>query len=128
QAGGSFAPLERSLTSAGMTPRPTPLSREQLDAANVKKVSAVEEADQSDAERVDALLKERCLGESLDGTLADTHTQPTCKGADDLAELVALIDRANRGRQQVWGYLGALKPSLPAGEVRQAWREQHLHG
>jgi hypothetical protein len=123
QAAGDYAPLERQLTTAGMAPRPTPFSRDQLEAAGAKKPPLAEEAEPSDAEQIDLLLKERCLGEALDGTLVETRD--SCR-AEDVAQVIGLVDRANRDREQIWRYLRAQRPRASAEEVRRAWRAVHL--
>ncbi len=124
QAAGSFQSLEDDLVQVGIAPKPTPYSPEQLAAAGIAKPPLTEEAEPSDAERVDALLKGRCIGESLDGTLVDTHA--TCANAEDRGAVIALVDRTNRDRAQIWRWLAGQRPKAKPEEVRRAWREVHL--
>jgi hypothetical protein len=124
EAAGSFPQLERELERAGTVARPAALTREQLDASgNLRPV--VEEAEGSDAERVDALLKQSCVGEALDGTLAETRERCAVK---EVPHLGSLLDRTNRNRMQVWEWLRGQRPGRSLGEVRKAWREVHLRG
>ncbi|HZS40290.1 MAG TPA: DUF1318 domain-containing protein [Polyangia bacterium] len=124
QAAGSYASLEAELTSAGMAPRPTPFARGQLEAAGIKPPTLADEAELGDADRVDALLKQRCIGEALDGTLVDTHD--VCGVADDLETNIALVDRSNRDRGQIWKFLQTQRPKASPDDVRRVWRETHL--
>lgn len=124
EAAGSFAPLEAELVAAGMAPRPTPFSKEQLEAVGLEPRPLSDEAELADADRIDALLKKRCAGEALDGTLADTHD--ACGADEDVPALLALLDRANRDRAQIWRYLEARRPKAKPADVRRAWREVHL--
>lgn len=124
EAAGGFSELEKQLVAQGMAPRPVPLSQDELEAQGIKKPAILEEQDPSDAERVDALLKEKCIGEALDGTLVDLHEQ--CGLNDDPEGLVSLIDRTNRERQQIWRWLQAQRPKEKADDVRRAWRAAHL--
>jgi hypothetical protein len=126
QAAGSYATLEAELTSAGMAPRPTPYSRAQLEAAGLKAPPISEEAELADADRIDALLKQRCIGEALDGTLVDTHD--VCGVSEDLAASINLLDRANRDRAQIWHWLESERPKASPDDVRRVWRETHLKG
>jgi hypothetical protein len=122
EAAGSYPRLEHELERAGTAVRPTPLSREELEA-NGHPRQILDEEESSDAERVDALLKQRCLGEALDGALVATRDRCTVKEVPHLSELV---ERANRDRQQIWEWLNAERPNRSLAEVRQAWREVHL--
>jgi hypothetical protein len=124
QAAGSYAPLEAELTAAGMAPRPTPFARGQLEAAGIKPPTLADEAELADADRIDALLKQRCIGEALDGTVVDTHD--VCGVAEDLEANLALLDRSNRDRGQIWRWLEAQRPKAAPEDVRRAWRETHL--
>jgi hypothetical protein len=124
EAAGSFPRLERELQRAGTTPRPSPLTREQLEAAGLPR-PVLEEEEGSDAERIDTLLVEKCLGEALDGTLAETRD--SC-GVKEVPHLGALVERTNRDRLQIWEWLKAQRPARTLEEVRRAWRDVHLRG
>jgi hypothetical protein len=123
QAAGSYARLESQLATAGLAARPTPLSREQLDAAGIDHPPLVDDVEETEADRIDVLLKEKCLGEALDGTLVETADR--C-GLPDQEGVPALVERANRNRVQLWQSLQALRPKASTAEVRRAWRQLHL--
>ncbi|HEX9105099.1 MAG TPA: DUF1318 domain-containing protein [Polyangia bacterium] len=128
QAAGSYAELERKLARATMAPRPAPLTPEQLETLGIAPPSLVDDTERTDADRVDALLAQHCIGEAKDGTLADTHE--ACKGAADRAQALALVERTNSARQQLWRWMkeraGDKKRSLD--EVRRAWHGEHARG
>jgi hypothetical protein len=124
EAAGSFPKLERELDRAGTVARPAPLTREQLEAAGMPR-PIVEDEDPSDAERIDALLLHKCLGEALDGTLVETRDSCAIK---EVPHLGALIERTNRDRMQIWEWLKAERPQKSLNDVRAAWREVHLRG
>jgi hypothetical protein len=124
EAAGQFPRLERELERAGTKPKPSPLTREQLEAIGLPR-PVLEEESGSDAERIDALLKDRCLGEASDGTLAETRDSCTVK---EVPHMSALVERANRDRLQIWEWLKAQKPARSLEDVRKAWRDVHLRG
>jgi hypothetical protein len=124
EAQGSYPHLEFELERAGTAARPTPLTREQLEAAGHPR-PIIEEPESSDAERIDALLKLGCIGEALDGTLAETRERCTIK---EVPHLSSLLERANRDRMQIWEWLRKQRPQRSLQEVRRAWREVHLRG
>lgn len=132
QAAGSFRGLEEELAKAGQSPRPAPLTSEQLAAAGVadgddtRQAALGDEVPGNDALRTDALLVQRCIGEALDGTLALT-IEP-CTGTIDVPEVNRLIERVNRERRQLWRWLEEHAGGKSPVEVRAAWREIHLDG
>ncbi|HUS64660.1 MAG TPA: DUF1318 domain-containing protein [Kofleriaceae bacterium] len=126
QAAGSFVELERKLLRAGAAAQPVALTPDQLETLGIRPAPLVDATEQTDADRVDGLLKQHCIGEARDGTLADTHE--SCKGAADHAEAVGLVDRANRARQQLWRWMQSRRPEASLAEVRQAWTKVHLRG
>src|SRR5688572_3099654 len=81
QAAGSFTELERKLTRAAISPQPVALTPEQLESLGIPPPNMVDKTERTDADRVDDLLKQRCIGESKEGTLIDTPD--ACKGAAD---------------------------------------------
>ena len=129
QAAGSYADIERKLARAAMAPRPAPLTPEQLETLGIAPPSLVDDTERSDADRLDALIAQHCVGESKDGTLVDTHD--ACKGAADRAQAIALVERTNAARQQLWRWMKERAPELkgrPLDEVRRAWQKTHARG
>jgi hypothetical protein len=129
QAAGSYAELERKLARAAMTPRPAPLTPEQLETLGIAPPSLVDDTERTDADRVDALLAQHCVGEARDGVLADTHD--ACKGAADRAQSLELIERTNAARQQLWRWMKERAPdgkARPLDEVKRAWHREHARG
>ena len=124
EAAGDYPRLQRELERAGTHPRPSALTREQLESIGMPR-PVLEEESGSDAERIDALLKDRCLGEALDGTLVETRESCAVK---EVPHMNALVERANRDRLQIWEWLKAQRPQRTLEEVRRAWREVHLRG
>jgi hypothetical protein len=126
QAGGSFGELEKKLARAAIAPRPVPLTPEQLEALGIPPPSLVDDKERTDADRVDTLVAQHCVGEANDGTLVDTYE--SCKGAADRAQSMALIERANSARQQLWRWMRDRKPEVPLDQIRKGWREAHGRG
>jgi hypothetical protein len=127
QAAGSYSELERKLARATMAPRPAPLTPEQLETLGIAPPSLVDDTERTDADRVDALLAQHCIGESKEALLVDTHD--ACKGAADRAQAAALVERSNNARQQLWRWMKERthdKSSLD--DVRRAWHREHARG
>jgi hypothetical protein len=124
EAQGRFPELELELEKAGTAARPAPVTREQLEAVGRAR-SVIEELTPTEAERIDALLVDRCIGEALDGTLVERRE--TC-AMKEVPRLPALLERTNRQRAQVWEWLRAARPARSPEEVRRAWRDVHLTG
>jgi hypothetical protein len=124
QASGSFDELERKLDRAGIEPQPVPLTPEQLEALGIRPAPLVDESELTDADRVDGLLAQHCLGEGKDGLLADTHE--ACLGAADADEITTLLERVNRARQQLWHWMHEQRSDVSQVELQRAWRENHL--
>src|SRR5262249_34413976 len=103
QAAGSWDELDRKLSAAVTMPRPVPLTPEQLAALGIRPPPLVDATEQSEADRVDGLLVQHCIGEASDATLVDTHE--ACKGATDREEAIELIDRVNHARVQLWRWM-----------------------
>jgi hypothetical protein len=123
QASGSFDELERKLDRAGIEPRPVPLTPDQLEALGIRPAPLVDESDLTDADRLDGLLAQHCLGEGKDGLVVDTHD--ACKGAADPEEARTLLERVNRARRQLWQWMHEQRPDVAATELQRAWREGH---
>ncbi len=129
QAAAEMPEEERALLQAGLSPRPLPLTRSQVEAAGVGGTSfeAVVQAYQSlrtDQPLVDALLVRRCLGEGMDGLLV--QTPDTCVGEVDPSVIGPLVQRVNRERRQVWAYMLSRAQGATEDEVRRSWRERHF--
>ena len=82
QAAGSFDELERKLDRAGIEPRP---GAADAGAARERSASArrrcVDDSELTDADRLDGLLAQHCVGEGKDGLIVDTRD--ACRGAAD---------------------------------------------
>jgi hypothetical protein len=126
QAGGSFDDVENGLNERAVAPRPVPLTPDQLEALGIKPAPLVDHTDQTEADRLDGLLRQRCVGEGKDGLLVDTRDD--CVGASDRVTAITLIDRTNSARVQLWRWMHAEHPETPLEELRRAWREAHARG
>jgi hypothetical protein len=124
QAAGSFDELEQRLDRAAIEPRPVPLSPEQLEALGIRPPPLVDESDLTDADRLDGLLTQHCVGEAKDGLVADTRD--ACKGGVDAEQLQHLVERVNRARRQLWRWMHEERADVAETELRRAWREKHL--
>ncbi len=124
QAAGSFDDLERKLDRAGIEPRPVPLTPEQLEALGIRPAPLVDESDLTDADRLDGLLAQHCVGEGKDGLIVDTRD--ACKGAADAEEVRALLERVNRARRQLWQWMHEQRADASEEELKRAWRDNHL--
>lgn len=126
QALGTYDELEDRLMRVATVPRPTPLAPDDLTALGIRPAPLVESADLSDADRVDLLLKQRCIGEAFDGTLIETAD--ACLGAADHELIATLVERTNRARSQLWRWMAGRQPKRTPDELRRAWRDAHLKG
>jgi hypothetical protein len=126
QAGGSFEDIEKDLARQAIAPKPEPLTPEQLETLGIKPQPIVDHTDQTDADRVDGLLRQRCVGEGKEGLLVDTHDD--CIGASDRVIVIALVDRTNRARIQLWRWMHAERPEQALDVLRRNWRDEHLQG
>jgi hypothetical protein len=126
QAAGSFDELERRLDHAAVAPRPVPLTPDELEALGMKPLPLVDDTELTDADRVDALLRDRCVGEGREGLLVDTHE--TCRGRHDLGAALELVDRVNRARVQLWRWMQQERRDASPDGVRRAWRRAHARG
>jgi hypothetical protein len=123
QASGSFDDLEKTLDRQAIEPRPVPLTPDQLEALGIHPSPLVDESDLTDADRLDGLLAQHCVGEGKDGLLVDTHD--ACKGAADTGEVQALIERVNRARRQLWKWMHDRRADVSEADLRRAWHESH---
>jgi len=127
QASGSFDDVERRLNRSAVEPRPVALTPEQLQALGVRpSPRAADEVELTDADRVDGLLLQHCVGEGADGLLADTRDE--CRGAADADEIESLVDRVNRARRQLWRWMHEQRTDASMDDLRRGWRQAHLRG
>ncbi len=126
QAAGSFDDLERKLDRAGIEPRPVPFTPEQLEALGIHSAPLVDATELTDADRLDGLLVQRCVGEGKDGLIADTRD--ACRGAADAEEVTTLLERTNRARRQLWRWMHEQRTDLSADDLARRWRELHVRG
>jgi uncharacterized protein YdbL (DUF1318 family) len=124
QAAGSFDDLERTLDRAAIEPRPVPLTPEQLEALGIRPKSLVDESELTDADRLDGLLAQHCVGEAADGLIVDTRD--ACRGGADAEQTQTLVERANRARKQLWRWMHEQRPDVSVGELQRSWREKHV--
>lgn len=124
QASGSFDELERQLDRVGIEPRPVPLTPEQLEALGIRPPPLVDESELTDADRLDGLLAQHCLGEGKDGLIVDTHE--ACQGAADADEMTALLTRMNIARRQLWRWMHDQRRDVSEAALQRAWRDNHL--
>ena len=124
QASGSFDEIELKLDRAAIEPGPVPLTPEQLEALGIRPAPLVDESDLTDADRLDGLLAQHCVGEGKDGLLVDTRD--ACKGAADAEEVQTLLERVNRARRQLWRWMHERRTDVSEGELQHAWRESHV--
>jgi hypothetical protein len=124
QASGSFDDLERQLDRAGIEPHPVPLTPEQLEALGIRPAPLVDQSELTDADRLDGLLAQHCVGEGKDGLIVDTRD--ACKGAADAEEVQILAERVNRARRQLWRWMHEQRNDVAEKELQRQWRENHL--
>jgi hypothetical protein len=124
QAGGSFEDLERKLDRAGIEPRPVPFTPEQIEALGIRPAPLVDSSDLTDADRLDGLLVQHCLGEGKSGLIVDTRD--ACRGGADAEELHTLLERVNRAREQLWRWMHEQRADSSSDELRRAWHDAHL--
>jgi hypothetical protein len=126
QAAGSYDELEKQLAERAVSPQPVPLTPNQLEALGIMPTPLVDHTDDTDADRVDALLRQHCIGEGKDGLLVDTYDE--CRGSTDRVAAVALVDRTNRARVQLWRWMHSKRPDMSMDDLRRAWHEAHALG
>jgi uncharacterized protein YdbL (DUF1318 family) len=124
QASGSFDDLELKLDRAAVEPRPVPLAPEQLQALGIRPAQLVDESELTDADRLDGLLAQHCVGEGKDGLVVDTPD--ACKGATDANEVQTLLERVNRARRQLWRWMHGRRANVSEEQLQRAWREKHV--
>jgi uncharacterized protein YdbL (DUF1318 family) len=130
QAAGGYPALENDLERAGLVPTPEPFAREELaggrERAGASALSKLAESyaeGVSDADTIDRLLLQKCIGEALSGLLVPRPGD--CIGTTDTAELTRVLGRENLHRRQLWQLLASERhTSIEA--VRDVWQELHL--
>jgi hypothetical protein len=116
-----------------MAPAPEPFAREELatggEPGQQKGGGALGELaelyvkSESDADAIDRLLLQRCIGEARTGLLEPRLSD--CVGATDATELTRLLGRENLHRRQLWQLL-ANERKTGIDRVQPVWRELHL--
>jgi hypothetical protein len=124
QASGSFDELELKLDRAAIEPRPVPLTPDQLQALGIRAAPLVDESELTDADRLDGLLVQHCVGEGKDGLVVDTRD--SCRGGADPEEVQALLERINGARRQLWRWMHDQRTDVPEADLRHAWRDNHV--
>jgi hypothetical protein len=124
QAGGSFAALEQELVAEATGAGPVALTPNELEALGIRPRPLVDTTEQTEADRLDALLVQHCVGEGRDGLLVDTEDD--CAGSVERTVLSGLVERTNRARVRLWQWMHAQRPGTSLDELRKAWREAHL--
>lgn len=134
QAAGGYPALENELEQAGMAPAPEPFAREELASGRQKsgeksgagalgELAELYVKSESDADAIDRLLLQRCIGEAGSGLLEPRPSE--CVGAADATEMARLLGRENLHRRQLWQLL-AKERQVSVERVLPAWRERHL--
>jgi hypothetical protein len=130
QAAGGYPALENDLAQAGMAPSPEPFAREELAAgrepgagAALGDLTQYSARGETDADTIDGLLLQHCIGEGLSGLLEPRASD--CIGTTDSTELARVVGRENLHRRQLWSAL-AKERGKSSDDARAAWREIHL--
>ncbi|MET0284096.1 MAG: DUF1318 domain-containing protein [Polyangiales bacterium] len=126
QASGSFDALEKDVAVGALNARSLPLTPNQLEALGIMPAPIIDQTELTEPDRVDALLRQHCVGEGKDGLLVDTNDD--CIGAADRGQALLLIDRTNRARVQLWQWMQKERPDQSVDALREKWREQHARG
>jgi hypothetical protein len=124
QASGSFDDIELRLDRAAIEPRPVPLTPEQLEALGIRPAPLVDESELTEADRLDGLLVQHCVGEGKDGLIVDTRD--ACRGGADAQEVQVLRERVNSARHQLWRWMHDQRADVPEEELKRAWRDNHV--
>ena len=126
QASGSFKDVEQRLARAGMSPTPVPLTPNQLEDLGLQPTPVVESLGRTPADRVDELLRRHCVGEGKSGLLVDTRR--SCQSGRLTANDVALMERVNRARLQLWQWMRTVRPGVSEESLRRSWQQVHAEG
>lgn len=126
QASGSFDEVERRLERAAVEPKPVAMTPEQLEALGIRPAASADRGHLTEADWVDVLLVQHCIGEGTDGLLV--QTLDACRGAADGAETARAVERVNLARRHLWLWMRAQRADVPADDLRRAWRTLHVAG
>lgn len=126
QASGSFDDVEHRLDRTALQPGPVPLTPEQLAALGVASAMPGSATSVTEADCVDALLVQHCIGEGADGLLVDTRD--ACHGVADADQVTHAVDSVNRARRQLWLWMHAQRSDLSMDDLRRGWHEAHAAG
>src|SRR6187549_842060 len=92
QAAGGYPALENDLEQAGMSPAPESFAKEELAAGRERtgsgplgELAELYAKTESDADAIDRLLLQRCIGEARSGLLEPRPND--CVGATDATEM-----------------------------------------
>ena len=130
QAAGNYPTLENDVQQAGLAPAPEAFTREVLVAGRAREgrgalgeLAELIVSGESEAEAIDRLLLQKCVGEAQSGLLVPRPAD--CIGAADSTELVRVIGRENLHRRQLWQLL-ASEHNADVERARQVWRKLHV--
>lgn len=130
QAAGNYPALENDVQQAGLAPAPEAFTREELVEGRAREgrgalgeLAELIVSGESEAEAIDRLLLQKCVGEARSGLLVPRPGD--CIGTADSTELVRVIGRENLHRRQLWQLL-ASERETSAERARRSWREAHL--
>jgi hypothetical protein len=130
QAAGGYPVLENDLEQAGMAPAPEPFAREELAKGRERsgsgplgELAELYAKSESDADAIDRLLLQHCIGEGTSGLLEPRPSE--CVGAADATEVARLVGRENLHRRQLWQLMASERKADVDG-VQPVWRELHL--
>ncbi len=128
QASGEYPELEFESVDAALQPGPSPVSgKDIVSKAGLSAAGHDLElftVSQSDAQFIDTLLLQGCLGEGQDGLLK--YTPDHCEDDGQVSEILRAASRNNLHRRQVWEYLASKGKGGSATAARDAWRSVHL--
>lgn len=127
QASGSFKDVEQRLARASMSPTPVPLTPNQLEDLGIQPTPLVENTGKTQADRVDDLLLRHCVGEGRNGLLV-VDSRRRCQTGRMSSDDVALVERVNRARLQLWQWMATMRPGVPEESLRQSWQQVHAAG
>lgn len=130
QAAGGYPALENDLEQAALTPAPEPFAREELASGRERngsgplgELAQLYASSETDADSIDRLLLQKCIGEALSGLLEPRPED--CVGAADATEMARLLGRENLHRRQLWELM-AKDREVSVERVQPVWRELHV--
>lgn len=130
QAAGGYPALENDLDQAGLSPSPEPLTRDELASGRERngsgalgELAELYAKSESDADTVDRLLLQKCIGEATSGLLVPRPDD--CVGTTDATLLARVLGRENLHRRQYWDLL-AKERNANVEHVREVWHGLHL--